>query len=205
MYLKPRADAQGVMHVVFTLQAYISHRWGRELQIRIGKEQELFQGLARLHLDTFSTDPVLLLSEDSNAAGILLSSQQEKQLVTALKDIDFSVIAGTLQIMQTMPEARLPQLTSQLQQLQESSAQAIAGQGHSSYLKLVCLGVRPEFQCKGKGTALLATAMAEAQRQGTMLLADAADMAAVQMLERHGFKALDCSGMLFTQLAWAPV
>jgi hypothetical protein len=28
---------------------------------------------------------VLLLSEDCNAAGILLSSQQEKQLVTALQ------------------------------------------------------------------------------------------------------------------------
>lgn len=51
----------------------------------MGKEQDLFQGLARLHLDTFSTDPVLLLSEDCNAAAILLTNQQEKQLVTALQ------------------------------------------------------------------------------------------------------------------------
>lgn len=66
-------------------QAYINHVWCRELQIKMGKEQELFQGLARLYLDTFSTEPVLLLSEDCNAAGILLTSQQEKQLVTALQ------------------------------------------------------------------------------------------------------------------------
>jgi hypothetical protein len=67
------------------MQAYINHSWCRDLKIRISKEQELFQGLARLHCDTFNTEPVLLLSQDCNAAGILLSSQQEKQLVTALQ------------------------------------------------------------------------------------------------------------------------
>jgi hypothetical protein len=66
-------------------QAYISHVWCRELQIKMGKEQDMFQGLARCLTDTFSSAPVLLLSEDCNAAGILLSSQQEKQLVTALQ------------------------------------------------------------------------------------------------------------------------
>lgn len=187
------------------LQAYINHRLCRELQVRMGKEQEFFQGLFRLHLDTLSDEPVLLLSGDCNAAGILLSSQQEQQVVAALQQVDFSVIAGTLQIMQAVPEARLPKLTTQLQQLQEASAQALQAQGHSNYLKLVCLGVRPEFQCKGQGRALLGAAMATAQQQGQVLAADAADLAAVQMLERHGFKALDCSGMLFTQLAWTPV
>lgn len=67
------------------MQAYISHVWCRELQIKMGKEQDLFQGLARCLTDTFSTEPVLLLSEDCDAAGILLSSQEEKQLVTALQ------------------------------------------------------------------------------------------------------------------------
>lgn len=70
---------------VVHLQAYINHAWCRDLQIRISKEQDLFQGLARLHCDTFNTEPVLLLSQDCNAAGILISSQQEQQLVTALQ------------------------------------------------------------------------------------------------------------------------
>jgi ribosomal protein S18 acetylase RimI-like enzyme len=118
-----------------------------------------------------------------------------------VQDIDFSVIAGTLQIMQAIPEARLPNLTRQLQQLQEGSAQLAQAQGHSSYLKLVCLGVRPEFQCKGLGRELLNSALAKAQQEGQLLMADAADSAAIEMLERHDFKKLGSSG-LFSQLVW---
>jgi len=186
------------------LQAYISHRWCRDLQIRLGKEQDLFQGLARLQLDTFGQDPVLLLSEDCKAAGILLSNQQEAHLVTALRGLDFTVIAGTLQIMQAMPEGRLPQLTDQMQQLQETALAAGQQQGYSSYLKLMCLGVRPEVQSQGLGRALLAAALARAQQAQQILLADVADAAAVQMLERHGFKSISSCGP-FTCLAWYPV
>lgn len=118
--------------------------------------------------------------------------------------LDFSVIAGTLQIMQAMPEARLPKLTSQLAQLQQGSARLAQAQGHSSYLKLVCLGVRPASQDKGLGRSLLAAAMDKAQQEGQLLMADAADVGVVQMLERRGFKALGSSGLL-SQLAWAPL
>lgn len=112
------------------------------------------------------------------------------------------MIAGTLQIMQAMPEARLPKLTKQLQQLQEGSAQLAQSQGQYSYLKLVCLGVRPGYQCKGLGRVLLETAVAKAQNEGRLLMADTADPGITQMLERHGFKVLGNSG-LFSQLAWA--
>jgi ribosomal protein S18 acetylase RimI-like enzyme len=170
----------------------------------MGKEQDMFQGLARAHLDTFSHDPVLLLSADCKAAGILLSSQQEAQLVKGLQTVDFSVIAGTLQILQAMPEARLPKLVQEMQQLQEGSAQAAQKQGHNTYLKLVCLGVRPDSQCKGMGRQLLDVALDRAQQEQQLLMADAADISAVQMLERHGFKSVGSSG-LFTQLAWSPL
>jgi ribosomal protein S18 acetylase RimI-like enzyme len=186
------------------LQAYISHPWCRELQIRIGREQDLFQGLARLHLDTFSAEPVLLLSEDCEAAGILISGQQEAQLVAALHSTDFSVIAGTLQILQSMPEGRLPQLIRQLQQLQEGTAKAAAAAGHDSYLKLVCLGVRPAVQCQGFGRAVLGLALQQAQAQKQLLMADAAEPSAVQMLQRQGFTTVGSSG-LCAQLAWRPL
>jgi ribosomal protein S18 acetylase RimI-like enzyme len=147
---------------------------------------------------------VLLLSADCNAAGILLSSQQEAHVVKALQTVDFGVIAGTLQILQAMPEARLPKLVQELQQLQEGSAQAAQQQGHDSYLKLVCLGVRPDSQCNGMGRQLLDLALDRAQQERQLLMADVADMSAIQMLERHGFNSVGSSG-LFTQLAWSPL
>lgn len=203
-------------------QAYISHRWCRELQIRLGKEHEFFQGLARLQLDTFSDAPVLLLlpsassssssqaeqqqQQDScKAAGILLSSQQEAHLIQALQDTELSVIAGSLQILHTVPEARLQTLIQQLKQLQEASAQAATDAGHAgSYLKLVCLGVRPDAQGQGLGRALLSAALAQAQQGRQLVCADVADASAVEMLQRHGFKAVGACG-LFTQLVWHPL
>lgn len=79
-------------------QAYIPHRWCKDLQVKLGKEQLLFQGLARCHLDTFSGEPVLLLPPSRNAAAVLLSNEQEAELVSALRQLQFSVIPGTLQV-----------------------------------------------------------------------------------------------------------
>lgn len=106
--------------------------------------------------------------------------------------------------MQAMPEGRLPQLTRKLQELQAASVQAAQAQGHSTYMKLMCLGVRPEVQGQGLGRALLSSALAAAQREQQLLMADVADAAAQQMLERHGFKSVGSAG-LFTHMAWAPV
>jgi hypothetical protein len=53
-------------------------------------------------LDSFPEEPVLFVSEQgpAHAAAVVLSSEQEAQLVAMQQLLDFGVIPGTLQMLQ---------------------------------------------------------------------------------------------------------
>jgi hypothetical protein len=57
-------------------------------------------GISRLMLDSFPDDPVLFVTEQgpAHAAAVVLSSDQEAQMVAMQKTLDFDVIPGTLQM-----------------------------------------------------------------------------------------------------------
>jgi hypothetical protein len=59
-------------------------------------------GISRLMLDSFPDDPVLYVTEQgpAHAAAVVLSSDQEAQMVAMQKTLDFGAIPGTLQMLQ---------------------------------------------------------------------------------------------------------
>jgi ribosomal protein S18 acetylase RimI-like enzyme len=183
----------------------MNHRWCRELQVQPGKEAQLFSGLARCVLDLFADEPVLLSSQHAGAA-VVLTGEQEAQLVAALQGLDFAILPGTLQILQAIPEARLPKLTALLQDLQQHTAAQAAHQAATSGCrKLLCMGVAPGSQGRGTGGELLAAAAAAATEARVPLYADAADEVAVGMLQRRGFKVVGSSTANCTQLVLTPL
>eukprot|EP00878_Enallax_costatus_P006392 GHUV01006703.1.p1 GENE.GHUV01006703.1~~GHUV01006703.1.p1 ORF type:complete len:222 (+),score=38.34 GHUV01006703.1:490-1155(+) len=183
-----QAQQRHARHVKTFGQAYMTHRWQRQLHTKIGKEQDVFAGFSRMMLDRFSDEPVLYLTDCGKAAAIVLTNQQQASLIEALQSMDFSIIHGTLQMLVAIPEDSIPAVRTELEETHKAAADVVQNVDRGGLHKqIVLIGTQPEAQGKGLASALMHAITSEADKQHHMLLAEAPDESGVGFYAKFGF------------------
>lgn len=144
-------------------------------------------------LDKFSHDQVLYITDCGKAAAIVLTNQQQASLLEDLRSMDFSIIPGTLQMLVAIPQDSMPKVTSEVEEVYAAGLAAVKQNlpGYTGvYQQIMLIGVQPEVQDQGLGSALIRGIVQEAEQQQQPLVVEVTHEDWVRFFEKFGFREL---------------